>query len=113
MMVKPKDVVWTFLVGEYYRVVSTMRVSLVSLILHFPKEPCLSPNLSGWKVEMQKQTFYSSPAVLHLLQKILDLAAISYIAKVSDRTWEQRDLLTRFLRVRLFSENFLVKFPIG
>ena len=113
VIVKAMDVVWILLVGEYSRVVSTMWVSLVSLILHFPKEPCLSPDLSGWKVEMQKQIFYSSPAVLHLFQNCLDLASMSYIGKVSNRAWKQRDLLIGFLRAQLFSKNVLMKVPIG
>ena len=47
VLVKAMDVVWTFLIGEYKRVASAMWVSLVSLVLHFPEEPCLSPDLSG------------------------------------------------------------------
>ena len=46
-LVKTLDVVWRFLVGEYTRFLSAMWVSLISLPLHFLKEPCLSPDLSS------------------------------------------------------------------
>ena len=46
-LAKALDVVWTFLVGEYTRFVSAKWVSLISLPLHFLKEPCLSPDLSS------------------------------------------------------------------
>ena len=85
MLVKAMNVVSIFLIGEYTRVMSAMRMSLVSLLLQFPKEPSLSPNLSGWNVGMQNQIFCSSPAALHLMQNCLDLAFMQYIGEVGDR----------------------------
>ena len=105
VMVKTMDVVWTFLVREYTRVVSAMWLSLVSLLLHFLEEPCLSPNSSSWRVEMQNQTFCSSHAALNLLQNCLDLAFILYIWEAGDTAWRQIDLLFGFLRVWLFSDK--------
>ena len=37
-----------------------MSVSLVSLLLHFTEELCLSPELSGWRVGMQNQILFQS-----------------------------------------------------
>ena len=99
------DVVWTFLIGEYTRVVSAMWVSLVSLLLYFPEEPCLSLDLSGWWLGMQNQRFCSSPAALHLLQNCFDLTFMPYMGEVGDTSWRQIDLLLGFLRVWLFSEK--------
>ena len=104
-LVKAMDVVWT-LVGEYTRAVSAMWLSLVSFLLHVSEEPCLSPDLSSSRVEIQNQTsFCSSPAVFHLWQNCLDLASMPCIGEVDDTAWRQIDLLLGFLRAWLFSDK--------
>ena len=104
--------VWKFLVGRYTRVVFAIWVSLESLILYFPKEPCLSPDLSSYRVSMQNQTFCCSHATLHLFQNCLYLASMPYIGEGGNAVWTQVDLLLGFLRVWLFSDKLSDKFPI-
>ena len=88
-----------------YRVVCSMWVSLVPLLLYFPKEPRLSPDLSGRKVGKQNQTFWSSPATLSLLQNFWNMPSIPYIYEVGDTVWRQTDLVLGFLRIWFFSEK--------
>ena len=104
-LIKVMEVVLAFLVGKYTMLMFAIWVSLVSLLLHFPQEPYLTPELSSGNVGMQKQTFCSSPVALHLLQNCLDLAFMQYIGDVGDTAWRQADLLMGFLRAWLFSEK--------
>ena len=104
-LVKTKKVMDIFSRSVYQGCVCHVGVTRVSLLLHFPGEPCLSPDLSSYRVGMQNQTFCSSPAALHLLRNCSDLASMQYICEVSDTAWRQTDLLLGFLRLSLFSDK--------
>ena len=53
-LIKVMEVVLAFLVGEYTMLMFAIWVSLVSLLLHFPQEPHLTPELSSGNVGMHK-----------------------------------------------------------
>ena len=63
-LIKVMEVVLAFLVGEYTMLMFAIWVSLVSLLLHFPQEPHLTPELSSGNVGMQK---HFVPVLLHCI----------------------------------------------
>ena len=63
-LIKVMEVVLAFLVGEYTMLMFVIWVSLVSLLLHFPQEPHLTPELSSGNVGMQK---HFVPVLLHCI----------------------------------------------
>ena len=104
-LVKAMDVVWTFLVREYTRVVFAMRVSPISLLLYFSKEPCYHPTYQAERWECKSKHFVQ--VLLHCIccKTVWIWRPCHMLGKLLTQPGGKKDLLVGFPRIWLLSEK--------